>query len=127
MAVSRRPFRRSRQSLTSLIDVIFLLLMFFMLSSTFARHGEIPFASAAAGAPEASETPPVFLRLTPDALTLNGDPVEIPGVPERLAALSEGAPPPIILALSGEVTSQRLVDVLVPLSTVPGATVTVID
>jgi biopolymer transport protein ExbD len=127
MAVRRRPFRRRRQSLTSLIDVIFLLLMFFMLSSTFARHGEIPFAAAAAGTPAPSDTSPAFLRLSPDTLTLNGDPVEPGEIPDRLARLGEGTPPPIVVALSGEVTSQRLVDALVPLTALSGASVTVID
>ena len=127
MALRHRPFRRRRQSLTSLIDVIFLLLMFFMLSSTFARHGEIPFAAAATGTPAPSGTPPAFLRLSPDALTLNGDPVDPAEFPDRLAELGEGAPLAVIVALAGEVTSQRLVDVLAPLTGLPGASVTVID
>jgi biopolymer transport protein ExbD len=127
MAVRRRPFLRRRQSLTSLIDVIFLLLMFFMLSSTFARHGELPFAAAAAGTPAPSDAPPAFLRLSSEALTLNGDAVALTDIPTRLTDLAGGTPPQVIVALSGEVSSQRLVDVLAQVSTLPDATVTVID
>jgi biopolymer transport protein ExbD len=127
MAVRRRPFLRRRQSLTSLIDVIFLLLMFFMLSSTFARHGELSFAAAAAGTPASSDAPTAFLRLSSEALTLNGDAVELAEIPARLTDLAGGAPPQVIVALSGEASSQRLVDVLAQVSTLPDATVTVID
>ena len=35
-----RPARRRRLPLTPLIDVIFLLLLFFMLSSTFTRFSD---------------------------------------------------------------------------------------
>jgi biopolymer transport protein ExbD len=35
--------------MTSLIDVIFLLLLFFMLSSTFSRFGEVELTAAAGG------------------------------------------------------------------------------
>jgi hypothetical protein len=41
--------------------------------------------------------------------------------------LAGGAPPQVIVALSGEASSQRLVDVLAQVSTLPDATVTVID
>lgn len=43
--------RRSRRgiSLTALIDVVFILLMFFMLTSSFSRFGFLEFNSATAG------------------------------------------------------------------------------
>lgn len=46
-----RPIRRPIP-LTPLVDIVFLLLMFFMLSSTFTRFGELQ-----AGAPAGSATP----------------------------------------------------------------------
>ena len=50
--------------MTSLIDVIFLLLLFFMLSSTFSRFAEVEISAAAGGAAAPSDTPPAFLRLS---------------------------------------------------------------
>ncbi|MEM8921756.1 MAG: biopolymer transporter ExbD, partial [Pseudomonadota bacterium] len=44
----RRVRRRGRSSITSLIDVIFLLLLFFMLASTFTRFSEVDIAAASA-------------------------------------------------------------------------------
>jgi biopolymer transport protein ExbD len=112
--------------MTSLIDVIFLLLLFFMLSSTFARHGELPFTAGSSGGAPQSDTPPLFLRLGDERLTLNGSPVTPDALP---AALAEQAPDggPLILALTGAATAQGLVDVLAVLRRVPGFDVTVID
>lgn len=111
--------------MTSLIDVIFLLLLFFMLSSTFARHGELPLTAAAPGGPSGGP-PPLFLRLAPDGLTLNGTPVELAGLPSAVAERTrDGAP--VIVALAGPVASQALVDTLAALRRVPDARVTVID
>ena len=56
--------------MTSLIDVIFLLLLFFMLSSTFTRFAEVPLVNAGGGTRENS--PPLFVQLRVDAVTLNG-------------------------------------------------------
>ena len=47
----RRARQRRRASITSLIDVIFLLLLFFMLASTFSKYSEIELASLPGGAP----------------------------------------------------------------------------
>jgi biopolymer transport protein ExbD len=51
-----------RVPLTPLIDVVFILLLFFMLSSSFVRYRGIEFNAAAAGASESREEPQrVFL------------------------------------------------------------------
>ena len=53
------PLRPRRQiSLTPLIDVVFLLLLFFMLTSTFARFAELDVARQSTSAGEAA-LPPV--------------------------------------------------------------------
>ena len=46
MRIENHATQRRRISLTPLIDVVFLLLLFFMLASTFTKHFEIPLASA---------------------------------------------------------------------------------
>ena len=44
--------------MTSLIDVIFLLLLFFMLTSTFSKFAEIELAAATSGAGAATGAKP---------------------------------------------------------------------
>lgn len=120
----RDPRRRRRLSLTSLIDVIFLLLLFFMLTSTFSRFAEVELSAAApAGAP--SETPPVFLRLSPEAVNVNGETVDLRALDTALAHDGQGVRP-VLVSLSGEVTSQRLADLLGALRGVPKVAPTVL-
>ncbi len=108
--------RRRRLSLTSLIDVIFLLLLFFMLSSTFTRFGDLPFIAATAGA-AGTGAPPAFLRISADAITLNVAEITLAGLPAAMTALDGGL---VLVAPAADVTAQRLVDVLVVAQTVPG-------
>lgn len=113
--------------MTSLIDVIFLLLLFFMLSSTFSKFSEVELTAAGASRGAASDRPPLFLRLSPEALSLNGQEVEMPGLAEALQPEADTeAPRVLIVALAQEVTSQRLTDLLVTLRGVPGITPTVL-
>ncbi|MCC5971180.1 MAG: biopolymer transporter ExbD [Pararhodobacter sp.] len=96
--------------MTSLIDVIFLLLLFFMLTSTFSRQGEVELAAAGGGAGAAS-VQPVFLQLGPEDLTLNAAIVALDELTAALAALAE-EDALILVALRPEVTAQRLIDLL---------------
>jgi len=103
--------RRATLSLTALIDVIFLLLLFFMLSSTFSRQGEVELTAAGGGA-GASGVRPVFVQLGPEDLTLNAAPVALDGLAPALAALAEDEDALVLVALRPEVTAQRLIDLL---------------
>jgi biopolymer transport protein ExbD len=108
--------------MTSLIDVIFLLLLFFMLSSTFSRFGEIALATGGTGSPAVAEAPR-FLRLGPASLTVNAEAEALDGLAGRLAA----RPGPVLVALLPEVTAQRLTDLLAELRRAPGLAVTVLE
>jgi biopolymer transport protein ExbD len=115
----RTGFRRRALSMTSLIDVIFLLLLFFMLSSTFSKFSEVELASSGAqGAGSGAGERALFLQVTPDALRLNTAELDIKVLSERLSQLEEGDSK-LLLSLSGEVSSQRLTDVLVVLRAHP--------
>lgn len=116
------PFVRRSLSMTPLIDVIFLLLLFFMLSSTFSTFGEIELSQATAGAVPAGE--PVdraFVQLGADRLVLNGAPVTLDGLAERLTAGQ------VLVSLDDDASAQRLVDLLVRLRGRDGLTVTVLE
>ncbi|MBQ2259818.1 MAG: biopolymer transporter ExbD [Loktanella sp.] len=119
----RSGLRRRRLSLTSLIDVIFLLLLFFMLSSTFTRYGDLPFLAATGGAGAAETATPVFLRVQPDSILLNVAEVTLADLPAALTAQDAAL---VLIAPSDGVSAQRLVDVLVIAQTVPGVSLRLI-
>lgn len=114
--------------MTSLIDVIFLLLLFFMLSSTFTRFSEVDLGAGTAGL-DATKVRPVFLQLAPDALRLNGSDVALGSLPTILKVqhgAMVGAPLPVLVSLRPGVTAQRLTDLLVVLRQVSGVQATVL-
>ncbi|MEO1283127.1 MAG: biopolymer transporter ExbD, partial [Pseudomonadota bacterium] len=49
MRLKAQPQRKFPLSLTPLIDVVFLLLIFFMLASTFLKFSAMPIAGAKGG------------------------------------------------------------------------------
>jgi biopolymer transport protein ExbD len=115
--------------MTSLIDVIFLLLLFFMLSSTFTRFAEVDLAAAGTGAAAAGDARPVFLQLFPGVARLNGQPYALdalgPALEARRPQLGDAVP--VIVALRDAPNAQRLTDLLVVLRGVPGLSVTVLE
>lgn len=113
--------------MTSLIDVIFLLLLFFMLSSTFSRFAEVEIAAAGGGGASPSDTPPIFLRLAVDTLNLNGQPQSLETLPDAFdPPVGEAAPTPVLISLQDDVNAQRLADLLIVLRGVGGLQVTVL-
>lgn len=115
--------------MTSLIDVIFLLLLFFMLSSTFSRFSEVEISTAAGGATGPSDTAPAFLRLGPDTLSVNGQDTVLSDLKTAFADLRENTddtPTPVIVSLRDEVSAQRLTDLLVALRGIDRVTVSIL-
>ena len=112
--------------MTSLIDVIFLLLLFFMLSSTFSKFAEIELRVGGTGG--TGDTPPeqtYFLRLSEGQMTLNGQPTDAAALPDRLRA--EGAQQTaLIVSVTDTAKAQGLADVLAALRTVPNLNLSVI-
>ncbi|NVO54202.1 biopolymer transporter ExbD [Rhodobacteraceae bacterium B1Z28] len=108
--------------MTPLIDVIFLLLLFFMLTSTFSTFGEIELSNATAGA-DATGAPAerVFVQLGAERLVLNGTPVTLD---ELTTQVETGQ---VLVSLDADTSSQRLVDLLVRLRGRDGLTVTVLE
>ena len=117
MPVRGATRRRRPITLTPLIDIIFLLLLFFMLSSTFTRFAELPLMNAGGRAGEGGP-PPLFLQLTADGLRLNGAALTLDALPAALAEVEPtagDAQVTLLVTLDGAVTSQELVDLLVVL------------
>lgn len=112
--------------MTSLIDVIFLLLLFFMLSSTFTRFAEIPLSTAAAGT-GAATAPPLFLQLDMADLRLNGATIDLSHLIDQADQFLRQGDRQVLVSVAQDVTSQRLVDVLVVLAARPQLAVTVLQ
>lgn len=112
--------------MTSLIDVIFLLLLFFMLSSTFTRFAEVDLAATGAGS-GASPEKPVFISLSAEGVTLNGQTSSLPALPADLNDLRPADRTLSVLVSSrADVSSQRLTDLLVVLRNLSDLDVTVL-
>lgn len=101
--------RKRRLTMTSLIDVIFLLLLFFMLSSTFSREAEFPIDLAASGTQTKESLSDVLLVINTDQWLLGGEPVVLDQLDEALQQLGEGR---LLIRLDEQVDAQTLAGVL---------------
>lgn len=105
--------RRRQISLTSLIDVIFLLLLFFMLTATFSRFGDVELTVGGGASALPADRTPAFVRVAGEGLSLNAEPVSADQLGERLAALRESARADlVIVSVRDDATSQQLVDAI---------------
>lgn len=80
-------------SLTPLIDVVFLLLVFFMLASTFLKFGTVKLETAGAGLGTVAPADIVLVHVAGEGrLTVNGMPTDATGVVDLInARVAEGA------------------------------------
>ena len=100
---------RRKPSLTPMIDVVFLLLVFFMLASRFGMDSAIQMPLASAG--DNYTGPPRVVGILPESLTLNGVVIAQDDLATALEALTEKKTDTIILRGKEDATLQRLIDV----------------
>ncbi|TRW96009.1 biopolymer transporter ExbD [Paracoccus sp. M683] len=103
-----------RMSLTPMIDVVFLLLIFFMLASRFGMDAVLPVVTAGPASGEASDWQgaPRLVDLTPDGLALNGVALPDSGLAPALRPLLPDADAPVVIRARDGADVQRLVDVI---------------
>ncbi|WP_321339671.1 biopolymer transporter ExbD [Breoghania sp.] len=92
MRIERARTRRRPIGLTSLIDVIFLLLLFFMLASTFSNYQALPLAGGgqATAAVREDAVRPALLRIHGEGrMDINGQSVSAETLAGMLADLKE--------------------------------------
>ena len=120
-----RGFAGRALSMTPLIDIIFLLLLFFMLTSTFTRFAEVPLVHQTGGtAAEDVDLKRLFLRLSDQGLSLNGQPV-VDTKADVTARLNDDKAIGL-LSVTRDVTSQSLIETLTELRGIPGLNVVVL-
>jgi biopolymer transport protein ExbD len=90
-----------------MIDVVFLLLVFFMLASRFGTDATLPLPLAAAGGEYSG--PPRLIDVLPEGTLLNG--VEVTDLPSALAPLMQQPTDMLILRGKDGATLQRIVTV----------------
>jgi len=106
--------------LTPLVDVVFMLLMFFMLSTTFAKYGQLGMGqdgkqvtSQAAGAPVVFDMPGVVVDVFQGpAVRLNGRPVTLNGLVAALDDFRQRGVTSGVLRAHQNASVQDLVSVL---------------
>ena len=103
------PRPRRHPSLTPMIDVVFLLLIFFMLAARFGHEVALPLAPAGAGSAE-WPGPPRLVDFGPEGeLWLNGAAIAPDALAASLGALSDSPADPVILRPQGDANLQALV------------------
>ncbi len=102
--------------ITPLVDVVFLLLIFFMVTTTFARHQEIdldlPRARTGQTAEEDAER--IIITITARGeLTVQGEAVPVRGLKDRLQAAAGGVRDPLVtIQADREASHGRVIQVL---------------
>ena len=117
---------KKRLALTSLIDIIFLLLLFLMLTSTFSKFSEIELSVAATAAESNVSEKILFLRISTLRIDLNSDEVQINSLSKSIKSFTKNAKASLVISMDQDVTSQRLVDVLGRVANIEGLSVNLI-
>ncbi|NEX16499.1 MAG: biopolymer transporter ExbD [Halochromatium sp.] len=91
----KRPSQPRRRliGLTPLIDVVFILLLFFMLASSLTRLHAVPLDAPSAQMVSGDRQPALLLRIQADGqLDLNGEAINTEALPELLRTQLQQAP-----------------------------------
>ncbi len=104
--------RRRIVSLTPLIDVVFILLIFFMLASTFVQWRAIDLGLTQAGGASSQMEGAILVRVRPERLDLNGRPLSLAELSEAVKGYLSRRPRQSVVIQPGQgVDLQRIVDV----------------
>lgn len=114
MRITTRARRKAVINITSLIDVLFLLLIFFMVSSTFEQRPGMLLDLPAAETSVPTEQRQLILSVNADGiLFLNDTPIsESDLAPLLEAELQGGAEPSLILQADGSVEHRTVVHLM---------------
>ena len=117
---------KKRLALTSLIDIIFLLLLFLMLTSTFSKFSEIELSVATTAAKNKVSENILFLRVSAVRIDLNSGEVEMNSLAKSIKSFTQNAKASLVISMDQDVTSQRLVDILGIVANIEGISVNLI-
>lgn len=116
LANSQRQGRAGRRpliSLTPLIDVVFILLVFFMLASSFLDWRAIDLNAPAEAKAHGSMTGAMLVEVRPDGLRLAGETISLDALADRVGArLAQKPDQRVLVKPAGGVVLQDAVQVL---------------
>lgn len=118
------PRPKRRPSLTPMVDVVFLLLVFFMLAARFGQDFVIPLSTTGSGADYAG--PPRVISLSDRQIALNGATMPLDVIVARLPSLMRDGSDIIFVQPDQNATLQQLVDVIDTLRAAGLASVSVV-
>ncbi|MBE0454061.1 ExbD/TolR family protein [Roseovarius autotrophicus] len=108
--ISFGPSRATRRpSLTPMIDVVFLLLVFFMLAARFGHDLSLPMATG--GGAVAYDGPPRLVAITEGGVALNGRALPLDALAGALTPLMETPEDIVVLRPAEGVSLQQLIEV----------------
>jgi biopolymer transport protein ExbD len=114
MQLARRPRRAGFMGLTPLIDMIFLLLLFFLLGSDFVTYGQSRLAPPRSTGGATSAAPPVVITLGANgALNWNGAPIDTAFLRRETAKLTAQNDEQIMVLMpAGAANVQQVTDIM---------------
>lgn len=119
------PRPRRKPSLTPMIDVVFLLLVFFMLASRFGTDAVVPLALGGQGSGYTG--PPRLIDVLPEGQRLNGVEQALDEVVAALDRLTDGRADTVVLRARDGAALQRIVTVVAALREAGFTTIAVVD
>ncbi|MFT5434015.1 MAG: biopolymer transport protein ExbD [Myxococcota bacterium] len=114
MGFEGRSQIREQLSIAPLIDIVFLLLVFFMLTSTFLKPEAIELTLPSTESSDPTDEPPIRIALARDGeVSLNGEVVEFRELRALLLPLLDGNPDlPVGLSADAAASVQQMLDVV---------------
>ncbi|MEP3196849.1 MAG: biopolymer transporter ExbD [Lentilitoribacter sp.] len=111
--------------MTSLIDVIFLLLLFFMLSSTFSKYSKLEISASTNGGGVTTQQKTNLIALDGALIRFNGQATNIDDLYAQFAQSSDDQKTILIITTSPQTSTQQLVDVLSKFSNIDSLNITI--
>jgi biopolymer transport protein ExbD len=115
MRFTTRPRPAAEINLMPLIDILFLVLVFLVVTATFTERTVLPIAlpHAATATPEAGERAGLVVAIDADgALYLDGRPQDLAAIARRLQAVREPASATVTIAADSRVAHGRVIEVV---------------
>jgi biopolymer transport protein ExbD len=104
--------RKNMISLTPLIDVVFILLLFFMLSSTFSRWYQIPLQTPASSNSQTADLTVLKIQSNKGEVRINGNTVDINNSDELQSMVQQYSKQTLVLTAAEVITVQTIVSVM---------------
>ena len=108
----QRSFHRRRPSLTPIIDVVFLLLVFFMLASTFNVDKKVNLLSEIISGSSYYDENPRLIEIKSEKLLINGVEADDNVAIKRLEEITQDLSQIIIVQVLAGTSTQRMLDVI---------------